>query len=489
MNYEFFLSKEDYRSYSLLKYLEASSNLSESISDIQEKLSLSTFLLKKTINKLKHDLQMFDLEKNFRLTVSELVICLEINGKSSSNALLSRYITDSLSMKMVLAFFQEKYISIENFAEQHHVSYSVAYKVLQGLKRNLKKYQIFFEKRKLTGNPKNIRLFLYNLFNSTEISVEKLYSLPIIIKTEKMVKNLNRYYPLSAYEKKKLFHFLAINLLSEQEDSLDIANNQPLFFSDIGFFYLKGVLETESVVFICKTLSWLYLHDKLDQKYLRKKEDETIEWLNERFIESFEKRFKRLPKETRKSIQNELTKIHFKLLHYTLNKSDEFPLDISFFNQNYPTFYCYLLEYMNDLMSKHKELLQDKFFLFFSYLLLLINHIPVQLVSEPVKIIIDFSYGAAYNRFIKKNLSLYINLNTEVIEAGKSDFPDVIITNRNNLYEESVSQVVVWLDPPRAVDWGNLTKILLTIQEEKYKDSKIDKQIDDFPEEIIDRIE
>lgn len=60
---------------------------------------------------------MFDLEKNFRLTVNELMICLEINGKSSSKALLSRYITDSLSMKMVLAFFQEKYISIENFAE------------------------------------------------------------------------------------------------------------------------------------------------------------------------------------------------------------------------------------------------------------------------------------------------------------------------------------------------------------------------------------
>ncbi len=68
-----------------------------------------------------------------------------------------------------------------------------------------------------------------------------------------MVKNLNRYYPLSAYEKKEIIPLLAINLLSEQEDSLDIANNQPLFFSDIGFFYLKGVLETESVVFICKT--------------------------------------------------------------------------------------------------------------------------------------------------------------------------------------------------------------------------------------------
>ena len=38
----------------------------------KKRLSLSTFLLKKTIDKLKHDLQMFDLEKNFRLTVNEL---------------------------------------------------------------------------------------------------------------------------------------------------------------------------------------------------------------------------------------------------------------------------------------------------------------------------------------------------------------------------------------------------------------------------------
>ncbi|BDP82914.1 hypothetical protein EfmAA610_01240 [Enterococcus faecium] len=125
-------------------------------------------------------------------------------------------------------------------------------------------------------------------------------------------------------EKKKLFHFLAINLLAEQADSLDIASNQSLFFSDIGFYHLKGVLGEKSVIFINKTLSWLYLHDKLDQKYLRKNEDETIEWLNERFIESFENQFNLLREETSQLIRRELTKIHFKLLHYTINKADEF---------------------------------------------------------------------------------------------------------------------------------------------------------------------
>lgn len=58
----------------------------------------------------------------------------------------------------------------------------------------------------------------------------ELYTLPIIIKTEKMLKDLKQYYPLSAYEKRELFHFLAINLLAEQADSLDIASNQSLFF-------------------------------------------------------------------------------------------------------------------------------------------------------------------------------------------------------------------------------------------------------------------
>ncbi|MCC9085962.1 hypothetical protein LOS19_00495 [Enterococcus faecium] len=54
-----------------------------------------------------------------------------------------------------------------------------------------------------------------------------------------MLKDLKQYYPLSAYEKKKLFHFLAINLLAEQADSLDIASNQSLFFFGYRILPLK----------------------------------------------------------------------------------------------------------------------------------------------------------------------------------------------------------------------------------------------------------
>ncbi|EGO5032424.1 hypothetical protein H7560_001735, partial [Enterococcus faecalis] len=110
--------------------------------------------------------------------------------------------------------------------------------------------------------------------------------------------------------------------------------------------------------------------------------------------------------------------------------------------------------------------------LFFNYLLLLINHVPVHLIAEPAKVLIDFSYGKEYNQFIKKNLSVYVNLNVEIIDPLSDTLPDVVITNLNNLYQEEQSKVMVWLDPPRSIDWVNLTQSLLTIQEEKYQQQK-----------------
>ena len=34
---------------------------------------------------------------------------------------------------------------------------------------------------------------------------------------------------------------------------------------------------------------------------------------------------------------------------------------------------------------------------------------------------------------------------------------------------------MVWLDPPRSIDWVNLTQSLLTIQEENINNKRIDK--------------
>lgn len=53
MNYEIFLNKEDQRSYSLLRHLEESPTLSGTFIALREELSMSNFLVKKNIRKIK----------------------------------------------------------------------------------------------------------------------------------------------------------------------------------------------------------------------------------------------------------------------------------------------------------------------------------------------------------------------------------------------------------------------------------------------------
>lgn len=96
--------------------------------------------------------------------------------------------------------------------------------------------------------------------------------------------------------------------------------------------------------------------------------------------------------------------------------------------------------------------------------MLLIHTVPVDHLKVPVKIGIDFSYGELYNEFIKKNLAMYVNLNVAIIDPNLHHEADIVITNMNDVYDSESTNVIVWLDPPRVVDWANLTKKILELQ-------------------------
>ena len=161
MNYEIFLNKEDQRSYSLLRHLEESPTLSGTFIALREELSMSNFLVKKTLEKLKADIDNLKLSDSLTLVVSDVDVTLEIDGNYSSKLLLTKYLTESLSFKLVLSYFRGNY-SLTKFAECNHVSTSVAYSTLQRLKKALKEYQIYFSKREIVGNQKAISFFCIN---------------------------------------------------------------------------------------------------------------------------------------------------------------------------------------------------------------------------------------------------------------------------------------------------------------------------------------
>lgn len=470
MNYEFFLDKDEHRSYLLLEYLENSPDLSDSLLKIQDKLLLSTFIIKKTFEKIQEDVNEWGISKHLSLTMDGTHIKLNSDGRYSSKFLLAKYISKSLYFKLLLEIFKNEYVSLENFAEKNHLSYSSAYTILQNLKSNLKKYRIFFDKKKLYGDNMNITLFYLQLFLISDIDVDITYIFPNkIIKISKdITKKISKRYLLSEYEKKEFIYYLSLFNLNINKGITYINESVINFFSRRKIFQIKKWLNILSDELAYIIVIWLYTKGKLKDTYINSNINGQINDLNRKFIIYFEKNIGIIPESYKEKLEKKLRIIHFKILYFTFDKFKDISIDISFFRQTYPDFYFFLLEYTNLISNKYKEVEESKIILFFDYFMLLINSIPLKLLQSPIKILVDFSYGEYYNEFIKKNVSFLSNLNIEIIEAGKEENPDVILTNLSNLYKSSSSQVIVWRDPPRVVDWGNLAKLILEIQENRY---------------------
>lgn len=239
-----------------------------------------------------------------------------------------------------------------------------------------------------------------------DVTYTRVYPEEVITLVNKLIALLQSEYSLSICEYKKIFHYLAIHLLADKSKILMLNPAITSFFpqqevSKIAHLCYSTAYKL-SEEFMYHILIWLYLNGKLEEMKYVDNSDNTIKSLNERFIKDFEEHFKPLETQVTLRVSQELNKIHFNLLYYPMNRFNEFDMNIYFFRQTYPEYYFYLLEYINKLTTEYEQLSQSKTFLFFSYLMLLINCIPIQFISEPLKVIIDFSYGTAYNQFIKK---------------------------------------------------------------------------------------
>lgn len=472
MNYECFLNREDCRSYLLLRHLEECVELSDNLLKIQEELGMSSFLLKKTFNQLTIDLERFELTSSFQLYEIRNEIVLEITGDYSSKVLLSAYLSESLSLKMLISFFKEEFHSMEDFSFDNHVSYSVAYSILQRMKKKLNPYQIFFDKGNFIGNQVNVCLFLSSLFSFVDLPKEVTYSNEIIQETELTLRLVEHHFSLSEYEKKQMFHYLAVFI--QRDSFLDVEKSEAPFtiFTSACIKNFHQIFTNYSTSFVMNIIYWLYIHEKLDESFIDLEKNKTISTLNQCFLDDLAKQFLHISEEVKSDLLFRLSKIHFNICCHPISLFEDYEIDISFFKQNYTEFYYFLLNQVSQVTKEHVGLRNGKVFLFFNYLMLLINHVPLDVINDPIKILIDFSYGAEYNQFIKKNLTFYVNLNILFVDYDLGIKPDVVITNVNDLYSNEEISTTVWLDPPRTVDWVILTNNLLEIKEEKYQRTK-----------------
>ncbi|WP_234417844.1 hypothetical protein [Pediococcus pentosaceus] len=105
--------------------------------------------------------------------------------------------------------------------------------------------------------------------------------------------------------------------------------------------------------------------------------------------------------------------------------------------------------------------------LYYTYMLILLEHLPVQLVSSVVKITVDFSNGKVFTKYITSQLQQFAPLNIEISKRLEDD-TDIFLSDQR-FYDVDCEQMI-WESPPLAEDWEQLGDLIVKI---KQNDKKI----------------
>lgn len=123
-----FLNKADKRKLVLLQYLENAVSLSETKEALMDNLTMSEFLINKTVQELNTDFYEFGLDEEFGIVTDGTVIKLNASGLATSDNVLTYYLDQSLKFSMLKECFFEQLSSLYEFATNHFLSHTPVYK-------------------------------------------------------------------------------------------------------------------------------------------------------------------------------------------------------------------------------------------------------------------------------------------------------------------------------------------------------------------------
>lgn len=462
------LEKDDYNKFMLFSYMEGTTNQTVTISNIEDRFSLTYFKAVKLVDELMNDFDDLNLEDFFYIEKKKKAYTYSKNGFDSINRLLWIYGRRSLKMSLIDYFLKYEGRSIEEFSFDYYISLSKAYRIRNEANDFLDSYGFNFLKSK-EYSEKNLRFFLaelyFNIFKEYEepfdkLLVEQANTLLIILKDTGYIEDLQ------GLDFFKLKFYLYVTYLRNQNSHSDFTDLKELCeISSEKIKMLKEYLKT-----------FLVNHDNIDDEvlalvnYLKVNNllvDTFIPEITESLTESFLiiSSYKELV-EYNDGLQESLTPLFIKSLYFGNQLLDsQFYADLTVFQENYYEIYqlCLSICANDKFISIFGNQLENKSFLM-SMLLKLIHNLPLQLLQVPVRVTIDFSIGKEYNSFISlmvDNLP-FSNLVVNNIYSRETDiYLSDILTNKVH------SKYIIWNSPPTAKDWEIFGNLVTTIKKEK----------------------
>ena len=160
-----FLNKADKRKLVMLQYLENAVALSETKETLMDQLTMSEFLINKTVQELNLDFYELGLNEEFEIVTDGTVIKLNASGLATSDTLLTYYLDQALKFSMLKECFFEQLSSLYEFATNHYLSHNPVYEEFKQFKLILKEYDIEVTKEfQLVGEESEIREFIFLFF-------------------------------------------------------------------------------------------------------------------------------------------------------------------------------------------------------------------------------------------------------------------------------------------------------------------------------------
>ncbi|MEB5953203.1 helix-turn-helix domain-containing protein [Enterococcus innesii] len=450
--------------------------MSEKRENIIRVFGLSPFLINKQIEDLNSDFAEFRIEQDVEIVSDNINVTLNIKGKITSDILFSHYIVRSIKFDLFKEMFFEKLISINDYASEHFLSHTTVYTEIKSLKKELSKFDIHITKDfKIKGHERKVREFALVFFDINSIKLKIAESnitnsiskeFESILVERRLIKSGSNYKSIRFELFLEIFITRIKNGHFLKEKEYCILKNNPhelMKHQLIGWLkkYIRGAnynilkFEIESIFY------FLIIEGCVDNSKFIDNNFHKIRHLNSLFLKEINSKFC-LVKQYEARINTELSKIHFELLNYPIYSTYRYLYtEINYFYEMYPEYFDFCKLYLNK--NKKKDILwQGKEFLFYRYVLLLVTNIPLKELLHPIYICLDFSFGNQYNKFIKQNIEKIVNLN--IVFQSVPDEKTSLILSDMALYELEDIETVVWLTPPRPIDWSILTEKILSLR-------------------------
>lgn len=467
------LAKEEWRKYHLLKKLEQSSYFALTKKELCDQLDISTYVLKTTLEQLAFDLEKYGLADEVQMIAEEPFINLEISGTASSQTLLEKYVKESICFQLLCGAVMGSYRSVNDFSEKELISYPIVYNNYKQLNQYLDSFELKVNKKfRLTGSDeKNLRLFLTELFSRIFKNNFEIYQQNHYIFAQEKYATLSTK-SLTIHQSMILKHYVYLtDLRIQQESYLKVSRTKILSLAnevDANDSFFIRVPQASRQDEVNAFLQYYYSRNEQFLGELQRSQTTEIDQWSHFLLTNLEKSFPSIGNypQDKEAFLWRTKLLHFQLLETSSGVEELQPeINIYYFQQNFPQVLAFCRVYLNQLANQFPDMVAKKKWLFFNYLLLILDSFPKHTLLEIVKIYVDFSFGSLYNHFIVENLSFFQLVGAEVCQTIQE--ADIVLTDSRELGQNYLKDFVIWLSPPRPLDWANLGEKIIKKRSEK----------------------